>query len=404
MNRRLFAIVIAIGLLLIPLALSQDTISPLIEPNDDTLVNPAANISFPSPVYVVRETVDIRGTVTLPTMRNFFIEFRPLVVNEADALPSEERPWFPATLPQLQPIVDDVLGTWNTFTAPDGLYELRLTINTDSGIPQYVRVSPIRVENDVPPFLQADLTQQAGATPIPTQVIPSSRETLAPTPTSLNSGQPQVVSLIDSNVRTGDSTEYDRIGFLFAGETASIIGISSFGTGWYYIQLSNGRRGWIAPSVVRTEGNLNNVPRINPPPPPTPIPTNTPTNTPTPVTEANLVINDVQLDPNPPVCNETYTLFVTVENAGTGKTSAGGTISVNDTRTSDGTVVESTVGAFPELEAGDTFQSFIPITVTAFTEEDHSVVIRIDSTNVVPETNESDNTLTIVYELDAGSC
>jgi len=403
MNRRLLGIAIAVILLIIPLALSQDGTS-LIEPNDETLVNTAANISFPPPVYVVRDSVEIRGTVTLPTMRNFFIEFRPLVVNDADALPSEERPWFPATLPQMQPIADDVLGTWNTFTAPDGLYELRLTINTDSGIPEYVRVSPIRVQNDIPPFLEAEATQQAGATPIPTQAAPSSRETLAPTPTSLNSGSPRVIALLDSNVRVGDSTEYDRIGFLFNGESAPIIGISSFSTGWYYIQLESGRRGWVAPSVVRTEGDLSGVPRINPPPPPTPVPTNTPTSTPTPQTEANLVIDNVSLDPNPPVCDETYTLFVTVENTGTGPTSAGGTISVNDVRTADGTVVESTVGAFPVLEAGATFEGIIPITVSAFTEEDHSVNIRIDSTNVVPETNETDNNLTIIYELDPGDC
>jgi len=403
MNRRLLGMFVAcLILLLIPLALSQDS-NPLIEPADDVQVNAAANISFPPPVYVVRDSVDIRGTVTLPTMRNFFIEFRPLVIDETDALPSEERPWFPATLPQMQPIVDDVLGTWNTFTAPDGLYELRLTINTDTGIPEYIRVSPIRVENDIPPFLEAEVTQQAGATPIPTQAAPS-RATLAPTPTSLNSGSPQVTALLDANVRTGDSTEYDRIGFLFNGESATIIGLSSFNTGWYYIQLSSGRRGWIAPSVVRAEGDLTNIPRINPPPPPTPIPTNTPTSTPTPVTEANLVINTVTLDPNPPVCAETYTLFVTVENAGTGATLAGGTIAVSDTRTADGTVVESTVGAFPALGAGETFEGFIPITVSAFTEEDHSLIIRIDSTNVVPETNESDNTLTIVYELDPGDC
>ncbi len=403
MNRRLFAVILAIGLLVIPFAWSQDG-TVLIEPNDETLINPAANISFPPPVYAVRETVDIRGTVTLPTMRNYFIEFRPLVINPETALPSDERPWFPATLPQLEPIIDDVLGTWNTFTAPDGLYELRLTINTDSGVPQYVRVSPIRVENDVPEFLEPQLTQQAGATPIPTQPAAAQRATLAPTPTSLNSGQPQVVSLLDANVRRGDSTEYDRIGFLFNGESATIIGISSFGTGWYYIQLANGRRGWVAPSVVRAEGDLTNVPRINPPPPPTPIPTNTPTSTPTPTTEANLVINNVSLDPNPPSCNETFTLFVTVENTGTGIASAGGTISVTDTRTSDGTVVESTVGAFPQLGAGETFEGFIPITVSAFTGEDHSIVISIDSNNVIPETNESDNTLTIIYELGAGSC
>ncbi len=402
MKRYNFSIILFIILMAVPLVFSQ-TGNTLIEPNETSLINPAANITFPSPVYVVRDTFDIRGTVTLPTMRNFFIEFRPLVTDELNALPSEQRPWFPATLPQLQPVVDDVLGTWNTFTAPDGLYEIRLTINTNSGVPEYVRVSPIRVENNIPPFLEETILQPA-ATVIPTQVAPNGRPTLAATPTALNSGSPQVTALLDANVRAGDSTEYDRIGFLFNGESATIIGVSSFNTGWYYIQLQSGRRGFVAPSVVRSEGDLGNLPRINPPPPPTPIPTNTPVPTATPVTEANLVIQKVSIDPNPPVCDETYTLSVTVENVGSGASSVGGTISITDVRTVDGTVVESTIGAFPALEAGSTFKGIIPITVSAFTKEDHSVNIRIDSTNVVPETNESDNTLTIVYELKKGDC
>ena len=400
MNRRLLGIILVSVLVLIPLALAQD-IGNVIEPNDNTLVNPAANISFPPPVYVVRDTVDIRGTVSLPTMRNFFIEFRPLIIDEEDALPSEQRPWFPATLPKMEPIIDDVLGQWNTFTAPDGLYEIRLTINTTSGNPEYIRVSPIRVENEIPPFLE-DTVDGAPATAIPTQAPPN-QATLAPTPTALNTG-PQVVALVDSNVRVGDTTQYDRIGFLFSGDTAPIIGISSFNTGWYYIQLPNGRRGFIAPSVVRTEGNLTSVPRINPPPPPTPIPTNTPVPTPTTAAVANLVIDDVELDPNPPKCNETYTVFVKVKNTGSGASTVGGSISVVDTRTADGTVIESTIGAFPALEPDASFEGIIPITVDTYYKEDHSINIRVDSTNVIPETNESDNTLTVVYELKQADC
>ena len=350
MKRRFLGILV-LALMAIPLALGQQ-ISNIIEPNDDTLVNSAANISFPSPVYVVRESVDIRGTITLPTMRNYFVEFRPLVIDETDALPSEQRPWFPATLPMTSPVIDDVLGTWNTFTAPDGLYEIRLTINT---------------------------------------------------PTAFSTG-PQVVALVDSNVRSGDTTEYDRIGFLFSGDSAPIIGISSFNTNWYYIQLPSGRRGFVAPSVVRSEGDLTNLPRINPPPPPTPIPTNTPTPTATPETSANLVVSKVTLDPNPPKCNKTFTIFVTVKNTGSGASSVGGSISVTDARTADGTVIESTLGAFPALDPDGTFEGIIPITVDTFYNEDHTLTIRIDSTGVVPETNEADNTFTIVYELAKANC
>jgi uncharacterized protein YraI len=402
MNRHFIIMtILAFALLVTPLVWSQDG-TPFIEPNDTTPMNPAANITYPMPVYVVRDAVDIRGTVTLPTMSNYFVEFRPLVL---DAIPSPEaeRPWFPATLPQTQPVMDNILGTWNTFTAPDGIYELRLTINTTTGIPEYIRLSPIRVHNDVPDFLQDELAQQV-VTAIPTLAPPASRATLAATPTPLGSGQPQLIALVDANVRTGDSTQYDGVGFLFAGESAQVVGRSSFGTGWYYIQLENGRRGFIAPSVVRTEGNMANLPVIDPPPPPTPIPTNTPVNTPTPVTSANLVISDVEVSPIRPVCNETYILSVIIKNEGTGATSTAGTIAVMDTRTADGTVVESTVGAFPALGAGEEFIGIIPVTVSAFTNEQHTVSIQIDSAGVIPETNEADNAVTVVYELARGAC
>ena len=399
MKSRFLAMLLLFMLMGIPLALGQQ-LSNIVEPNDDTLVNAAANISFPPPVYVVRDTVDIRGTITLPTMRNYFVEFRPLILDETDALPTEQRPWFPATLPATTPIIDNVLGTWNTFTAPDGLYELRLTINTTSGVPEYVRVSPIRVENNIPPFLEEIL---AGATATPTQIVVEGRATLAATPTAFSSG-PEVVALVDANVRTGDTTEYDRIGFLFSGESAPIIGISSFNTNWYYIQLSNGRRGFVAPSVVRYDGNINTLPRINPPPPPTPIPTNTPTPTATPESSANLVISKVTLDPNPPKCNKTYTIYVTVKNTGSGASNVGGTISVTDARTADGTIIESTLGAFPALNADSTFEGIIPITVDTYYNEDHTLTIRIDSTSAVPETNEADNTFTIVYKLAQAQC
>lgn len=400
MKRRFLGMILLAVLMIIPLALAQE-ISNVVEPNDNTLVNPAANISFPPPVYVVRDNVDIRGTVSLPTMRNYFVEFRPLILDETTALPSDQRPWFPATLPVMQPIIDDVLGTWNTFTAPDGLYEIRLTINTTSGVPDYVRVSPIRVENNIPPFLEAALAG-ATATLNPTQAV-AGRATLAATPTPLNTG-PQVVALVDANVRIGDSTQYDRIGFLFSGESAPIIGISSFNTNWYYIQLPSGRRGFIAPSVVRSEGDLSSLPRINPPPPPTPIPTNTPVPTATPDTTANLQVSQVVIDPNPPQCNETYTLYVTVKNTGTGASTSDGSISISDARTADGSIIESTLGVFPVLDPDGTFEGVIPVTVNAYFGEDHTLTIRVDSTNAVPETNEADNTFTIVYSLEQADC
>lgn len=67
-----------------------------------------------------------------------------------------------------------------------------------------------------------------------------------------------------SNVRVGDSTEFPIAGKLEVGEAATILGISSGSAGWYYIELSDGKRGFISPSIVTTDGDLTNLERIDP--------------------------------------------------------------------------------------------------------------------------------------------
>ncbi len=86
--------------------------------------------------------------------------------------------------------------------------------------------------------------------------------------------------MLDANVRAGDSTLYAPIGALLQGQSAPILGVSSTGSGWWLIQLSNGRQGWVAPSTVMVTGNLANIPVMTPPQPtatPTPVATSTPT-------------------------------------------------------------------------------------------------------------------------------
>ena len=128
-----------------------------IEMQEPDATNPEAHISFPPPVYVVRHQVAIRGTVTVANLQSFYIEFRPLdLASEAEQDEENAHTWYPATLPRITHVKDDILGTWNTKYLQDGLYELRLTINTISDPKQNVYLSPIRVEM-VPSFAVAKL-------------------------------------------------------------------------------------------------------------------------------------------------------------------------------------------------------------------------------------------------------
>ena len=406
-------IVVFALLLLIPTALGQENAEP-IEPRDAEMLNPEAHISWPPPVYVVRDNVDIRGTVMLAAMRNFFIEFRPLMLGMM-ADDADDNPWLPGTLPRIETVDDDILGSWNTVTLRDGLYELRLTINTGGDEPEHYRVSPIRVENSPPAFMAEQQVAAVEApetrpeeqveVPVEEQVEEQASE---PEPEPTDDPRPRVVATVNSNVRAGDSTQYAVIGHLLEGDSALIKGLSSFGTGWYYIELPNGRSGFIYPHIVTTQGDLGNLPRINPPPlPPTPIPV--PTAVPPPPqpqsTGADLVFQQVVVNPHPVDCKETYRIDVIVRNAGSGAATSGGNILVSDRGLNGTAQAQTTNIAFGPLAPGHTTAVYGHLTPTVHFDTMHHINLQLDSNNQVAESNEGNNLHAAApYPLGRGSC
>jgi hypothetical protein len=359
-----------------------------------TPANPNANVSWPPPVYVVRGQFTIRGSANLPNMTNYFIEFRPL--NDDLTIPDEDALWTPATLPSSAAVQDDVLGVWNTLTAPDGVYELRLTINASGAATTHVLVSPLRVENTPPPFATPE-----GPITVPTFTPQVGLPTLQATPTAFDTN-PRVTANRNANVRRGDSTAYQIIGSLNDGDTAPIVGISSFGTGWYLIQLPNGNQGWIAPSVVTVLGDLRNVPRVSPPPPPA---TATPTQPPTPISNINLVAGNFRFDPPSPKCNETFNVFMDVANFGNQQYFGGGFLAVQDFRRADNAFQLGNAGALPAIAPGQTINvGPISLKVPTYYNEEHRLVMTVDSTNQVFESNEGDNVKEAIYVLQKAGC
>ena len=111
-----------------------------------------------------------------------------------DTEEQEEGHWSPGTVPQRSAVVDDIVGTWNTLMARDGLYELRLNINTGNG-PQYVRLSPIRVENNPPQLDEQLMQEEVEEPPDPTAEPEPAQEPV--------DDSPRVVAQVNSNVRAG---------------------------------------------------------------------------------------------------------------------------------------------------------------------------------------------------------
>jgi hypothetical protein len=376
---------------------AQDVITPIEEPNP----NAAVKITFPPPVYVLSGPVQIRGSAASGNLANYFLEFRPLEPGRT-ASESDERlnPWFPATLPSSNIVQDGVLGVWNTATAPDGLYELRLTVNITGASAQRFRVSPLRVENNPPDFVIPSNPSRPGLIATPTQLPggPIARPTQQAAAPGGFDPNPRVTAQVDSNVRRGDSTAYERVGALLEGETAPIIGVSSAGSGWYYIELDNGRRGFIASSIVRADGDLSRLRRINPPPLPTP------TFTPTPAAVADLLIDGFSISPAQPVCNEQFTVSMNVTNAGNGPSGQSATLRLVDIHVATGTQTLIGTGTVPSLQPGENWVVQLSGIVGIYFSENHRLTATVDAGGAVIETNEGNNTFSRTYVLDAGGC
>lgn len=367
-----------------------------IVPTNEDEIDPNFNISFPPPVYTLSGEVEITGTINLPNVANYFVEFRELVLDEPQDAP--ERPWFPATLPSVNvPVQEGVLGEWNTENYDDGLYEIRLTVNVRGENARFFRVSPLRIDNET--FNVAPTREPL--LPTPTQLGGVSRPTVVAVTPTVASTSPRVVALVNANVRSGDSTLYPTVGALLDGEAAEILGISTTGSGWYYISLPNNRRGFISPNIVRVEGNVANVQRIDPPPVPA---TPTPVATATPIASSNIRITGFEIVPASPTCAVEYKVRVNLYNDGPSNTGGPFTVQVVDRHTRTGSNAATSSVSVPNIGANANYLVEVPLTASIYYGEVHRVIATVDSGGVIPELNENDNTFGADYTLQQGGC
>ncbi|MDZ4669918.1 MAG: CARDB domain-containing protein [Phototrophicales bacterium] len=383
MSRTKWIFILLIALLALPLAVSAQTILP----NDDTVIDANANISFPPPIYTLRGQVRVFGSANVANMSNYFLEFRP-VVNKPNVI--NNAAWTPASLPTTSPVTNNVLGTWDTSLMADGLYELRLTLNVRGQAATYFVVSPLRVENTPSNFISQN--PQLVTSPTPLAVLPT---TATNTPSATRSAT--ATATIDANVRTGDDVAYQVVGFLLNGQSASILGVSSTGTGWYFIELSNGRRGFISPQLVTTSGSTAGLTRIDPPPFPVP-----PTATPIPVS-GNLAASLPAITPENPTCNVPFQVLINITNNGTGNTQVSATVLFQDFH--NGQLQSSFFRTIPPLAPGQNYVVGSDNWVIATNGgKPHELRVTIDPEGLVAEQIESDNVYSVVYTLQQGTC
>lgn len=247
----------------------------------------------------------------------------------------------------------------------------------------------------------ATLAQQLSQPTSPPQPAVPSQPTnppASPTPSTPTASFSQGV-----NVRRGPGLVFDPpIGAFAAGQTTDILAVNPAGS-WYKVRYGGGE-GWVFAALVTAAGDVASLPRDPGPPVPTstPIPPTQPP--PPPATTANLVAGIVELQPGQPVCAQTFNVGLDVANLGNEPTASSGTVSLEDVRSADGSVQQTTIGGYPVLQPQQTFRVNMPLTVSTWYNEEHTIILIIDPNNQIPETNESDNRREVKYTLQKGNC
>lgn len=139
----------------------------------------------------------------------------------------------------------------------------------------------------------------------PTQIIyptPTFTPYIPPTPSPWG-----MINRTTANVRAGPGTIYPVIAQAVYGQYVLLLGQSA-DLGWLYVQLQDGRLGWVAAYLVNRSPALPLpiVPAPPPPPPPTPIP---PTFTPTPRPPTPVPPPTSTFTPVPPTATATPTPY-----------------------------------------------------------------------------------------------
>jgi hypothetical protein len=185
---------------------------------------------------------------------------------------------------------------------------------------------------------------------------------------------------------------------------------------WLQVRTPDNIQGWVSAAFVTLNIPIANVPVVNasfiapPTVAPTPIPATAvpagPTATPVTTTNANvnLVAGAIVLDPAQPVCGQTFTVGFDVANLGSQASAASSTVALVDTRTADGSQQTTTIGGFPILQPNQTFRVSMPLTVSTWYGESHTLRLTIDPNSQVPESQRTDNVGTITYTLPKGNC
>ncbi len=201
--------------------------------------------------------------------------------------------------------------------------------------------------------------------------------------------QPHVTATLiqPGELRYGPSADHDIIGELERDASIVIIAVSAY-RDWYRIQHEDEEQAWLLAESV-AEVDTTGLPAEMGPPPPLP----------------NLVVEDLRLQPDAPVCGEAIAVKATIRNIGTHRAPTLGLPIIEALRSDGGEVVTAEpITLMQGLDADERYQLEAALTLREPLRTD--LVIRVSVGGIqVAETDISDNSATSQpFTLAAGDC
>lgn len=376
---------------------------------------PIVQFTAPAPDAVVLEGVTLVLQVTVMNAGAdisrvaFSVDEQPLV---EIANPNPEGAWQVAVSAQWVALGEGMHTLSATAFRADG------TSSQPASVIVYVTTSPDGLSEAataevtavlLPPDATEEAPEATAAVPDATgpASTPTTRATQGAAPTTASTPAPLTATFSQpANVRSGPGLEYaPPIGAFASGQVTEVLAVNASRT-WFRVRYGSGF-GWVSAALIILSADPTGLPVESGPPPPTAtsaLPTMIPLATNTPQTSINLIAGTVTLLPSAPVCNQTFVVAVDVANFGAQASTQATTVRISDSRASDGTAVQTVSGEVPALDINQQIRVEVPITVTAFTGEAHTLTISLDPDNLVPETEDADNERVVTYTLARGAC
>lgn len=245
-----------------PLATATQFVLPRINtplPTWTPFVQPATplpydvRISYPVDGGQIAGYVTVTGSASHPRFLQYALEWGPE--------PNPSNLWYPITAPRPVPVLNNILGAWNTTSVPDGGYRLRLHVWLSDGTDTAFVVGGIRVSNvrptAIPTATQTQRPNQAPQiSPIANQRVDAGQAARIPLQASDPDGD-AILTFVSSNNPAVATTE------VVSPNEIIVRGVTA-GSAVVTVSVNDNRGGASSAAFAVTVSGQNRAPNINP--------------------------------------------------------------------------------------------------------------------------------------------